>query len=149
MLRCLKCKKYAYKTHKCPVLTLVPVTHECRTIADMLFDLGIEPLSVAHFTTPVTDSLYEHYITFCLELRKGYPTTILGDLPSQWNFHTETISGDHTPLSLLILGYSETFVFDGELTVESRVQEIIKEFEGYLGTRDKQAIKSILMLMGS
>lgn len=147
MLRCLKCKKYAYKTHKCSVLSLVPVTHECRIIADMLFDLGVEPLSVAHFVTPVTGSAYEHYIHICIELRKGYPVGILGDLPSKWKWYTETVSEDHIPLQ--VIGYSETFVFDGVLTVEGRVQEIIKQFEDYLGTREPQSTKAILTLMYS
>ncbi len=145
MLRCLKHKVFAYKNHKCSPLSLVPVTHECRTIADMLWDLNVEPLCVAHFTSPVTGSAYEHYISFCIELRKGYPINILGDLPAVWKIYTETITDDHTPL--LVIGYIETFVFDDVKTVDDRIREITKEFEDYLSTRDIQATKSILMLM--
>jgi len=146
VLRCLKCKKYAYKTHKCSVLSLVPVTHECRIIADMLFDLGVEPLSAAHFVTPVTDSVYKYYIHICIELRRDYPTNILGDLPTGWIHYTQTVSEDHIPLQ--VIGYSETFAFDGVLTVEGRVQEIVSTFEDYLGTFDPQSFKSVLTLMG-
>lgn len=108
MLYCLSCKKYAYKAHKCSIMSLVPITHKCRTIADKLYDLGVEPLSVSHFTTPVVGSAYEHYINICIELRKDYPSNILGDFSVGWVIHTETVSEDHTPL--LVIGYSETYV---------------------------------------
>lgn len=149
MLYCLKHKVFAYRNHPCPVLSLVPITKECRRIADILYNLGIEPLSVSHFTSPVTDSAYEHYIHICIELRKGYPINILGDLPTSWKFYTETISSDHTPLSLLVLGYSETFVWNGFLTVQDRIQEIIKQFEDYLTTFDPDAVRSVITLMYS
>ena len=131
------------------ILSLVPVTHECRGIADKLYSLGIEPLSVAHFTNPVTGSAYEYYIHICIELRKGYPIDILGEVPTGWQFFTETISSDHTPLSLLVLGYTETYVWNGVLTVEDRVQEIIKQFEDYLTTFDPQSVRSVITLMYS
>lgn len=41
-LYCLACKKYAYRNrHKCDILSLVPVTRQCRTLADKLWDLGV------------------------------------------------------------------------------------------------------------
>lgn len=147
MLYCLKCGKWAYKNHPCPILSLIPLTKECRGIADKLYALGIEPLSVSHFVQPVADSSYKYYITFCIELRKSYPVGILGDLPIKWKWYTETITEDRLPLQ--VIGYAETFVFDGVLTAEDRVQEIINQFVDYLGTRDAQATKSILTLMYS
>lgn len=120
---------------------------ECRGIPDRLYALGIEPLSVAHFTSPVTDSVYKHYISLCIELRKGYPVSILGDLYTGWKFYTETITDDKLPL--LVLGYTETFVYEGGQSVEERVIEIIKQFENYLGTFEPQSVRAILMLMDS
>jgi hypothetical protein len=146
-LYCLKHKVFAYKNHKCSPLSLVPITKECRGIADKLYALGVEPLCVSHFTNYVTGSYTEHYISFCIELRKGYPTTVLGDLYSGWKFYTETVTDDHTPL--LVLGFSETFVYEGGQMVEERIKQIIKDFEDYLTTFDPQAIKSIITLMYS
>jgi hypothetical protein len=148
-LYCLKHKVYAYRNrHKCSPLSLVPVTRKCRTIADRLWDLGIEPLSVAHFTQLVVGSKYKHIININIELRHSYPVDILGNLPIKWRWFTETISEDHTPLPLQVLAYYETYSYDGVKSVDERVQEIINEFVQYLDTfRDPQATKSILTLM--
>jgi hypothetical protein len=147
-LYCLKHKVFAYKNHKCSPLSLISITHECRGIANKLYDLGVEPLSVAHFTHPSTDSMYEHYINVCIELRKGYPKNILGDLYTGWHFYTETVSSDHIPLPLLVLSYSETFVWLSYETVEERVLQIIKDFVLYLESRDPEATRALLKLAG-
>lgn len=147
MLYCLKCGKWAYKNHPCPINSLVPLKKEYRRIADKMYSLGIEILSASWFVSPVTGSLYEYYMHICIELRKDYPINILGDLYTGWKWYTKTITDDRLPLQ--VIGYSETFVFDGVLTVECRVQEIIKEFENYLGTRYPLPTKSILTLMYS
>jgi hypothetical protein len=62
-LYCLKHKVYAYRNHKCSPLTLVPVKRQCRYIADKLYGMGIQPLSVAHFTHPVVGSENKHTST--------------------------------------------------------------------------------------
>jgi len=38
------------------------------------------------------------------------------------------------------------FGFEGE-SVESRIDELIKQFENYLDTRDCEAVKALLLLM--
>lgn len=147
-LYCLKCKKYAYRNHKCDILSLVPVTRRCRNLADRLYDMGIEPLSVAHFTQNVVGSDYKHIINIHIELRHSYPVGILGDLSIKWRWFTETISNDRTPLAIPILAYYETYCYDGVKSVDDRVQEVIDEFVEYLDTtRDPQSTKSILTLM--
>lgn len=82
-------------------MSLVPVTYECRTIADKLFELGVEPLSVAHFTQLVVGSDCKYIINIHIELRHSYPVGILGDLPIKWRWYKETISEDRTPLAIL------------------------------------------------
>lgn len=112
-----------------------------------MHSLGIELLSAAYFTYPVENSIYEHTIIIDIELKRDYPTLLLGELLKGWKWYTQTVTDDHWPL--LVLGYSETFVWSVVLTVEDRVQQIIKAFEDYLGTRDPKAVRAILMLMGN
>lgn len=148
-LYCLKCKVYAYRNHhKCYILSLVPVTRRCRIIADRLYELGIEPLSVAHFTQPVVGSDCKYIINIHIELRHSYPAGILGDLPIKWRWYKETISEDRTPLAIPILAYYETYCYDGVKSVDVRVQEIINEFENYLNTRDIASTRAIITLYG-
>ena len=117
-------------------------------LADKLYDLGVEPLSVAHFTQLVAGSQYKHIINVHIELRHSYPLDILGDLPIKWRWYNETTSEDRTPLLIPILDYYETYCYDGVKSVDDRVKQVINEFVQYLDTfRDPQATKSILMLM--
>jgi hypothetical protein len=146
MLYCPKHKVIVYKNkHRCPINSLVSLSKDCRGIADKLYALGIEMLSISHYTHPVADSYYEHYIYITIELAKVYSTSILGDLYNGWEWFTESSSITDDPL--LVLSYSETFVWLCELSVDERVQEIIKEFEDYLDTtRDVNATRAVLKL---
>ncbi|NMM65530.1 hypothetical protein HBE96_23415 [Clostridium sp. P21] len=93
-------------------------------------------------------SEYKYIISIHIELRHSYPVDILGDLPIKWRWFTETISEDHTPLSIPVLTYYETYCYDGVKSVDDRVKQVIDGFVDYLDTfRDPQATKSILMLM--
>lgn len=148
-LYCLKHKVYAYRNrHKCDILSLVPVTRRCRNLADKLFELGIEPLTVAHFSQLVVGSKNKYIINVHIELRHSYPLDILGDLPIKWKYYTKTSSDDHTPLAIPILAYYETYCYDEVKSVDMRVQEIIDGFIQYLDDNyDSQGIKSVLIFM--
>jgi len=112
--------------------------------------MGIEPLSVGHFTQNVVGSDDRHKIQIFIELRHSYPTDILGDsLPTGWNFYNETISGDHTPLPLMVLAYYETFHCDVKLTVKERINQVIEQFGNYLSTRDAASTRAVIKLMYS
>lgn len=140
---------FASKRHRCDALKLITITKECKAIADSMYDLmdDIGPLSVAHFITPIIGESNKYYINVYIDLPKDYPIKILGDLPIGWVIHTETVSEDR--LSLLVIGYNETFIYEWGKTVDDRVKEIINEFEDYLGTMDIDAVKAILMLIDS
>ena len=147
MLYCLKCGVWAYKNHKCNIMSLIPITRDMCGIADRLHSLGLELMSAGCFTHPVKDSFYEHKIIIDIEFKRQYPTTILGGLPTGWVWYTQTVSSDH--LSLMALSYSETYVWLGE-TVEERIKQITEEFETYLDTMiDKDGFKAVLTLMDS
>lgn len=150
-LYCLACRKYHHSnSHKCDVLSLVPVTRRCRKLADRLYELGIEPLSVGHFTQNVVGSTNKYIINVQIELRHSYPIDILGSLPIKWRLYTETISSDSTPLAIPVLAYYETYLYDGVKTVDDRVKEIVDGFVEYLDDNfDAQGIKSVLTLMYS
>lgn len=146
-LYCLRCKVYAYRNHKCNVLSLVPVTRKCRTLADKLFELSIEPFSVGHYTQLVVGSKDRYIINVCIELRHSYPINILSDLPIKWRIYTETGSDDRTKLVIPILAYYETYHYDGVKSVDNRVQEVIDEFVQYLNyTYNAEAIKAVITL---
>lgn len=148
-LYCLKCKKYTYRNrHKCDILSLVPVTRQCHTLADKLYSLGIEPLSVANFTQNVVGSKDKYIINIHLELKHSYPLGILSDLSKRWRWYRETISEDRTPLLIPILAYYETYCCDGVKSVDDSVQEVIDGFVQYLDDNfDSQGINSVLTLM--
>jgi len=148
-LYCLKCKKYAYRNrHKCDILSLVPVTRRCRNLADRLYELCIEPLSVGHFTQLVNGSKDRYIINICVELKHSYQVWLLDNLPIKWKIYTETFSSDRTQLVIPVLAYYETYYYDGIKTVDNRVQEIIDGFFQFLDNSfDADGIKSVNMLM--
>lgn len=150
-LYCLKCKKYHYRnSHKCDILSLVPVTRRCRKLADKLFELCIEPFSAGHFTQLAVGSTNKYIINVCIELRYRYPVDILENLPKRWRIHTETCSSDRTPLVIPVLAYYETYYYDGVKTVDERTQEVIDDFVQHLNdTYDADGIQSIITLMYS
>lgn len=150
-LYCLACRKYHHHNyHKCDVLSLVPVTRKCRTLADTLHSMGIELLGVGHFTQKVVGSQDKYIINVIVELRHSYQIEILGTFPMKWRVYTETCSDDRTKLVIPILAYYETYCYDGVKSVDERVQEIIDGFVQYLDTTcDPQSTKSVLMLMYS
>lgn len=119
-----------------------------RGVADKLYNLlGNEMLSASCFVYPVDGSIYDHTIIIDIEFRRQISTMILGDFSIGWKWHTQTVTDDHLPL--MALGYSEPYVWSGVLTVEDRVQQIIKEFQAHLDTRDIEAVRAILTLMDS
>ncbi len=144
-LYCPKCRVYAYRNkHKCPINSLIPVKKECRGIADRLHNLSFELMSAGCFTHPVADSLYEHRITIDIEFKRQYLISILGDLPAGWKWYTETVTPDHTPLSVIV--YSEVYVWLGFETVNQRIKQIVTAFEEYLDRIYKTAFGAIMLL---
>lgn len=142
-LFCLRCGVYAYRNHnpKCSVMSLVPVTPVCKSIALKLYHLGLEPLSAGCFTTPIPESLYEHRITFDIEFRHEIPPVLA--LPNGWNHYTEIVGTD---FQISAIGYSETFVFLGTETVSERCHQIANDFTIYLSSLDSDALEAIRTL---
>lgn len=150
-LYCLTCKKYHHhNSNKCDIMSLIPTTRKCRKLADKLFELCIEPLSVGHFTYPVTGSKDRYVINVCAQLQPRYPINILSNFPTKWRIYTETCSSDRTQLVIPILAYYGNYCYDGVKTVDDRVTEVINEFIHYLEEHyDPDGIKSVITLMYS
>lgn len=150
-LYCLACKKYHHHNyHKCDVLSLVPVTRRCRTLADRLYSMGIDLFGVAHFSQKVVGSENKYVINVIIELKQITQIGILGDnFPIKWKVHTETYSSDRTKLVVPILAYYETYLYDGGKSADERTQEVIDEFIKYLENYDPDGVKSIITLMYS
>lgn len=148
-LYCLKCRKYHHHNYnKCDILSFVPVTRRCRTLADKLFELSIEPLGVAHFTQKVVGSENKYIINVIVELRSIAQIELLGTLLAKWRVYTETYSSDRTQLVVPILAYYETYCCDGIKSVDNRVQEVIDKFVQFLSNNfDADGLKSVYMLM--
>lgn len=148
-LYCLKCRKYHHHNYlKCDILSLVPVTRRCKTLADKLYSMGIELFGVAHFTQKVVGSENKYIINVIVELRHISQIELLGTLLAKWRIYTETYSDDRTPLVVPILAYYETYCCDGVKSINNRVQEVIGEFVQYLEENyDADGLKSVYMLM--
>lgn len=140
-LYCLKCGVWAYKTHKCNIMTLVPLTPECVGLANKMYALGLELLSAGCFVTQVVDSLYDHRITFDVELKHQIPPILA--LPPKWSYYTEIIGTD---FQISVIGYSELYTWDGVNSPSERCQQIADDFSVYLSTLDKIALEAVLTL---
>lgn len=149
-LYCLKCRKYHHSNNnnKCNVLSLIPVTRKCKKLADKLFELSVEPLSVGHFTQLAVGSKNKYIINVIVELQPNYTLNILSELPIRWRIYTETYSSDRTPLAVPVLAYYENYFYDGIKTADDRVTEVIDEFIEYLEENyDPAGVKSVITLM--
>lgn len=143
-LYCPKCGVWAYRNHKCDIMSLIPIKAQMRGIVDRLYYLGFDMLSASCFSHPVDGSLYGYSIVMDVVFKKEFSTFLLGDLPVGWVWYTETITDDHMPL--MALGYSEIYMWLGVETVEQRIKQITEEFESFLDTRDKLALEAIRLL---
>ncbi|NMM62742.1 hypothetical protein HBE96_08540 [Clostridium sp. P21] len=117
-----------------------------RFIVDTMNDLGLELMSAVSYVENI-DRSFSHKLELELEFRYEYNEAILQAMPDGWNWYKFSVKDGKVWLSGL--RYIEEYVWTGAETVTDRLNHIIKEFENYLGTRDTQATKSILMLMGS
>lgn len=146
---CMDCMQWVYDrdSHECPTEHWVVADKEMVGIADRLFAMGITPM-VTLWTAVKLGEVedYEYLLTLRIDLEGRISEAILGELPSGWRYHWETITPDRSELHML--AFTEhwyNFGFDGE-SVDDRIEELIKEFEEYLDTRDSEAVKALLLL---
>jgi hypothetical protein len=146
---CMDCKEWVYdrNTHKCPKKYWVVADKEMVGIADRLFAMGITPM-VALWTAVELGELkdYEYLLSLRIDIGERISEAILGELPKGWQYFWETVTPDKSELHMLALSERWfNFGFDGE-SVDDRIEELIREFEQYLDTRDSEAVKALLLL---
>ena len=143
MLYCLRCSKWAYKTHKCDIMSLIPLSKECKGLADKMYALGLELLSAGCFITPVTESFYDHRITFDIELRHPIPVSIF-ELPEGWSYYTEIVGID---IEVSAINYSEIYTWTPIQSPSKQAHCIALSLETYLtNTYDHAGFKAVRTL---
>jgi len=109
--------------------------------------MGIRPM-VAVWTSikqgDIEDT--EYVLTLQIDIGSRVCEPVLGDLPAGWEYHWKKDASDKTELSKITC---EAQWFDcgfAGKSLENKIGELVKEFEAFLDTRDKEAVKSLLLL---
>ena len=146
-LYCMDCKKWVYDrdSHECPIEHWVVTDENMFGIADRLYDMGIVPMTAVWTATELSTRVdYEYLLTLKIDIGRRINEAVLGELPKGWQYFWETVTPDKSELHML--AYTERWFNVGFESVNERIEEIIKEFEEYLETRDADAVKSLLLL---
>ncbi|WP_058486859.1 hypothetical protein [Defluviitalea phaphyphila] len=149
-LYCMECRQFVpvRDVHDCPSEYFAAVDREMVGIVDRLYKMGITPMIAVWSAIDMGDIKdCEYLLTVKVDIERRISEAVLGELPSGWKYHWETVTADMSELHMI--AYVEhwyNFGFDGE-SVENRIGELIKEFEAFLDTRDSEAVKALLLLM--
>ncbi|ABN51761.1 hypothetical protein V6C42_02175 [Pseudoclostridium thermosuccinogenes] len=149
-LYCLECREYVplhlRDNHPCPSDKIAAVDKEMTGIVDRLYDMGITPTCAVWTATKQSDDEIEYLLTVQIEIESQVCQPVLGDLPTGWEYHWEKDASDKIKLNSI--AYEEIwydFGFDGE-SLQGRINELIKDFEGFLDTRDCDAVQALMLL---
>lgn len=148
MLYCMECKEFVpvWDEHPCPSNYYAAVDKEMTGIVDRLYRMGIKPMIAVCSAIELGDTKdFEYMLTLKIDIGRRISEALLGKLPEGWKYIWETVSADRTPLHMI--AYVERWYNMGFETLEERVDELIKEFEEFLDTKDCEAIKAMLLLM--
>lgn len=146
-LYCMDCREWVYDrdNHDCPIEHWVVTDRNMVGIASKLYDMGIVPMTALWTTTEMsTRKDYEYLLSVKIDIGRRINEAVLGELPSGWKYYWSTVTPDRSELHML--AYTERWYNLGFESVAERIEEIIKEFEGYLETRDCEAVKALLLL---
>lgn len=149
-LYCMECREFVpvRDAHDCPSEYFAAVDREMVGIVDRLYKMGITPMIAVWSAIDMGDVKdCEYLLTVKVDIGRRICEAVLGELPAGWKYHWETVTPDKTELHMI--AYVEhwyNFGFDGE-SAENRVNELIKQFENYLDTRDCEAVRALLLLL--
>lgn len=144
---CLKCRDWIddWGEHGCPSGYWVVTDKEMVGIAERLYSMGITPMTAIWTATELsTRKDYEYLLALKIDIGRRINEAILGELPKNWQYFWQTVTPDRSELHML--AYTERWYNFGFESVNERIEEIIKEFEEYLETRDADAVKALLLL---
>lgn len=144
MLYCLK-HKLANKKCKCDPRDLVSVTDNM--IPVLLQAESLELQTASAFCLTETHIINNNTLVQAeVNFRCIYPDVLLQDLPSGW-YWTDYITIDSQAICSC-LSYESEYVDTG-MSLEEFVNGVINDLLGYLETRDKDGLRSILLLSNS
>lgn len=146
-LYCMDCRQWVIDkdSHECPINHWVVADELMIGIADKLFAMGIVPMTAIWTATELGEVKdYEYLLSVKVDISERISEAILGELPIGWRYYWNTVSPDRSELHML--AYTERWYNFGFDSVVDRVEELIKEFESYLDTRDSEAVKALLLL---
>lgn len=149
-LYCMECREFVpvRDEHECPSEYFAAVDREMAGIVDRLYRMGITPMIAVWSAIELGNVKdFEYLLTVKVDIGRRIREAVLGELPAGWLYHWETVTPDRSELHMI--AYVEhwyNFGFDGE-SVENRINELIKQFENYLDTRDCEAVKALLLLL--
>lgn len=141
MLYCLKCKKYAYKTHKCNTKHLISVTKNMLPIALKASSLGLQVTSAFCLTNKYNQ------IEAGVYFKCTYPDELLQDLPTGW-YWTDYVTLEHKAICSC-LSYEAEYVYTSDMSLEEFIANVINDLLDYLATRNNGGIMSVLTLLES
>ncbi len=144
---CMECKDWIddWGEHRCPSGFWVVTDKEMVGIASKLYAMGVTPLSTIWTATEMSArDDYEYLLSVKIDIGRRINEAILGELPNGWKYFFETVTPDRSELHML--AYTERWYNFGFESADERIEEIIKEFERYLETRDCEAVKALLLL---
>jgi len=149
-LYCMECKKFVpvRDEHDCPSEYFAAVDREMVGIVDRLYKMDITPMIAVWSAIDMGDVMdFEYLLTVKVDIGRRICEAVLGELPAGWKYHWETVTPDKTELHMIAcVEHWYNFGFEGE-SAENRVNELIKQFENYLDTRDSEAVKALLLLL--
>jgi hypothetical protein len=149
-LYCMECRQFVpvRDAHDCPSEYFAAVDREMVGIVDRLYKMGITPMIAVWSAIDMGDVKdCEYLLTIKVDIGRRICEAVLGELPAGWKYHWETVTPDKTELHMIAcIERWYDFGFEGE-SAENRVNELIKQFENYLDTRDCEAVRALLLLM--
>ena len=149
-LYCMECRQFVpvRDAHDCPSEYFAAVDREMVGIVDRLYKMGITPMIAVWSAIDMGDVKdCEYLLTVKVDIGRRICEAVLGELPAGWKYHWETVTPDRSELHMIAcVEHWYNFGFEGE-SAENRVNELIKQFENYLDTRDCEAVRALLLLM--
>jgi hypothetical protein len=149
-LYCMECREFVpvRDDHDCPSEYFAAVDREMVGIVDRLYKMGITPMIAVWSAIDMGDvEDFEYLLTVKVDIGRRICEAVLGELPAGWQYHWETVTADRSELHMIAcVEHWYNFGFEGE-SAENRVNELIKQFEEFLDTRDCEAVRALLLLM--
>lgn len=141
-LYCMNCRKWVTnKTHPCSTKHLISLTENMLPVVHILAD-GLMLQVVSAFCLTENNQIEAGVYFNCI-----YPEILLQDLPTGW-YWTDYVTIDNKVLCSC-LSYEAEYINNDNEGLEEFVEGVINDLLGYLKTRDRDGLRSIMLLTES